>query len=408
MPPPSIKKMSSFISDKDEKKSCGKTVARIMFSHVGLFILVSVYTVVGAYLFISIEKPAEEMRYQKKRNVAMDINDATKYIISLLWYHNSLNHTKAEYHSLVMKNLVVFHEFVVAKSGDSAIKYDGNVNKWDWDWTLSKSLLFTVTSIAAIGYGHIAPKTFQGRVFTIFYNVIGIPLLLVFLANIGDFLANTCRYLYSRLCCRWCRIRRRISEQKKGKTVEKRSLWKDDVGFETFMPTNSVDVPIVVNLCIITVYLMLGGALFSWWENWNLLESVYFTFITLTTIGFGDYVPGNSFLDLSDGLMAAMKMLVTVLFCLFGMALLSMCINLMQEQLVAKSRWLAREIGLIEEEVDPMVKYKYKKSKRGTVPETQQDRDGNKRLSLMPAYEGESTTTKAGNFTNIQEELEDL
>lgn len=79
-----------------------------------------------------------------------------------------------------------------------------------------------------------------------------------------------------------------------------------------------MDVPIVVNLCIITVYLMLGGVLFSWWENWDLLESVYFTFITLTTIGFGDYVPGNSFLDLSDGLMAAMKMLVTVLFCLFG------------------------------------------------------------------------------------------
>lgn len=40
------------------------------------------------------------------------------------------------------------------------------------------------------------------------------------------------------------------------------------------------------------------------------------------------------------------------------MALLSMCINLMQEQLVAKSRWFAKEIGLIEEEVDPMVKYK--------------------------------------------------
>lgn len=50
-----------------------------------------------------------------------------------------------------MKNLVVFHEFVVTKSGDSDIKYDGNVNKWDWDWTLPKSLLFTVTSIAAIG-----------------------------------------------------------------------------------------------------------------------------------------------------------------------------------------------------------------------------------------------------------------
>ena len=38
--------------------------------------------------------------------------------------------------------------------------------------------------------------------------------------------------------------------------------------------------------------------------------------------------------------------MVMINLVLIGMALLSMCINLMQEQLVEKCRWLAQEIGL--------------------------------------------------------------
>lgn len=74
----------------------------------------------------------------------------------------------------------------------------------------------------------------------------------------------------------------------------------------------------MVNLLLIAAYLMLGGALFGWWEDWDMLTGCYFSFITLTTIGFGDLVPGNSFLELDDGFMAAIKMTVTVLYCIFG------------------------------------------------------------------------------------------
>ena len=40
----------------------------------------------------------------------------------------------------------------------------------------------------------------------------GIPLLLVFTAQIGDLMADAFRWLYSRICCRWCRVRRRDNE----------------------------------------------------------------------------------------------------------------------------------------------------------------------------------------------------
>jgi len=42
---------------------------------------------------------------------------------------------------------------------------------------------------------------------------------------------------------------------------------------------------------------MLGATIFSAWENWSFLEGAYFSFITLTTIGFGDFVPGDAVLN---------------------------------------------------------------------------------------------------------------
>jgi hypothetical protein len=62
--------------------------------------------------------------------------------------------------------------------------------------------------------------------------------------------------------------------------------------------------------CVLTVqvmvYLVLGCIVFIALPaiafvlietKWNYLDSVYFAFITLTTIGFGDYVAGNTFVD---------------------------------------------------------------------------------------------------------------
>ncbi|RXG54920.1 hypothetical protein Avbf_11650 [Armadillidium vulgare] len=62
--------------------------------------------------------------------------------------------------------------------------------------------------------------------------MIGIPLLLLFLANIGSFLAKSFRYIYSRLCCRWCRIRRVVSELRDSDKLKPRILWKDEIGAE--------------------------------------------------------------------------------------------------------------------------------------------------------------------------------
>lgn len=49
-------------------------------------------------------------------------------------------------------------------------------------------------------------------------------------------------------------------------------------------------VPILVVISIIIGYICLGAIMFSNTEGWSMSTSVYFCYITLSTIGFGDYV----------------------------------------------------------------------------------------------------------------------
>jgi len=77
-----------------------------------------------------------------------------------------------------------------------------------------------------------------------------------------------------------------------------------------------VYVPLYVSLLLIAGYITVGALMFGLWEkDWNLLIGSYFCFVTLSTIGFGDFVPGTS-LDAS----ASQGKLVLVTPC-------SACVN---------------------------------------------------------------------------------
>ncbi|CAB4062936.1 unnamed protein product [Lepeophtheirus salmonis] len=77
---------------------------------------------------------------------------------------------------------------------------------------------------------------------------------------------------------------------------------------------------------------------------------LFLFFVTLTTIGFGDMVPTKSFLHYKEGVYEAFKMIFTVLYCVFGMTLLSMCVNLMQEQVMDKINWAVNKIGMNDDD----------------------------------------------------------
>ena len=69
-----------------------------------------------------------------------------------------------------------------------------------------------------------------------------------------------------------------------------------------------------------------GALLYHTHEGWTLFDSIYYTFITLSTIGFGDFVAlqNNKALQFRPGYVAC-----SFIFLLLGLASLSSSINLL-------------------------------------------------------------------------------
>lgn len=75
-------------------------------------------------------------------------------------------------------------------------------------------------------------------------------------------------------------------------------------------------------LFILFLYMVMGAAIFTYTDKWDFWDSLYFVFISISTIGFGDLTPNSEW-----------SMIVLSIYLLFGLALTSMCINVIQEQL---------------------------------------------------------------------------
>lgn len=334
---------------KKKQKPLSSILCSILFSHVGLLFIVGLYAALGAIAFVEIERPNEMKDFDNKKEEAARVDETIEYISNLFWFYADKNWTDfKQYNETIFKDLKKMEDFIISAVQNH--NYDGTIDGWSDTWTFWSSLLLTMTIMSTIGYGHIAPATFWGKIFCIIYALIGCPLLLIFLAQIGDAMASSVTYIYSRLCCRCCRSVRNSSELPPNASKKhKRLLMDDEIGKEEYMPTDEIAVPITLTLVLLFGFMMLGAILFAFLEEWSASAAFYFTFISLSTIGFGDLYPERTIVNASGSFGAYFKMFICVLYILFGMAMLSMCVNLMQEQIVGKCQWMAKELGITKD-----------------------------------------------------------
>lgn len=94
------------------------------------------------------------------------------------------------------------------------------------------------------------------------------------------------------------------------------------------------NLPITLALFILILYIFSGAVVYYYWEQWDFFASFYFVFISMSTIGFGDYVPRHP-----------ICMIVSIIYLVFGLALMSMCINVVQAKLSDTFRQASAKLG---------------------------------------------------------------
>ncbi|XP_030015102.1 potassium channel subfamily K member 5b [Sphaeramia orbicularis] len=150
---------------------------------------------------------------------------------------------------------------IVSDAAGQGVTITGDKHRNTWDW--GNSVIFAASIVTTIGYGNVAPKTEGGRVFCILYGLCGIPLCLVWISELGSFFGDRAKRLSQVL------IHKGVSVKKVQFTCTALFL-----------------------LWGLIVHLVIPPFVFMSLEGWTYLEGIYFSFITLTTVGFGDYVAG--------------------------------------------------------------------------------------------------------------------
>ncbi|XP_025602510.1 TWiK family of potassium channels protein 18 isoform X2 [Athalia rosae] len=343
------------------------------FTHIFLFLVVFLYSVLGALIFITVEGPYEN---RQRRDMRKDRND-TLTVIKDLWYDPDVINNPDLWKGKATNHLIKYEArlYEVFKDGIKEQNEDGTEQRI---WTFWNAVFYCGTIYTTIGYGHISPRTLTGRAITIVYAIFGIPMFLIILADFGKlftrgikFLWAFVRRLYYTGSCRKVRRTAPVQEVMKGvqlvydfatfrrpsqmnpEDVEEIQRQKsqppavfnldgnipipDTPGtpaMSNFAIDDEFNLPISVAISILLGYIFVGATVYHIWENWGFFESFYFVFISMSTIGFGDFVPEHP-----------MYMMCSIVYLVFGLALTSMCINVVQTMLSDSFKQASQKIS---------------------------------------------------------------
>ncbi|XP_046383960.1 TWiK family of potassium channels protein 7-like [Ischnura elegans] len=348
----------------EKKKGAARWLKlRSAASHVGLLLALAAYTTVGGVVFRMLERPAEESRMQSGARVVWT---ARRRLLSALANHSSC--TQHPYHQQPSPSLhsqaapspapssappppstpaallhfpsiedeLLEYESALQVAADAGLPLGdaswarggagGEETLPPARWDYLQSVFFASTVLTTIGYGNIAPVTFWGRAFCVIFALIGIPLTLTVIADLGRLFASTVAEVGARV--------RRCAAVLAGAREGLASPTSSPASAPARLLRRAArSVSALAAVACLMAYLAMGAAIFTLWEQWTFFEGFYFCFVTMTTIGFGDLVPQEP-----------KYMLICTLYILVGLALTSTIIELMRRQ-YAKSWRRMKELS---------------------------------------------------------------
>ncbi|TKS70019.1 Potassium channel subfamily K member 2 [Collichthys lucidus] len=265
-----------------------------------IFLLVVLYLVMGAAVFRALEQP-----HESAQRLAI-----LSQKLEFLSRHSCVNQSQME--ELVKQAHTQWQE-----SNQYLKVPDGTLTNHSSLWDLSSAFFFAGTVITTIGFGNISPHTEGGRIFCIVYALLGIPLFGFLLAGVGDQLGT----IFGKGIAR----------------VEKMFMHWD---------ISQTKIRVISTLLFVLfgclLFVALPAAIFKHIEGWSALESLYFVVITLTTIGFGDFVAGGSEIDYLDYYKP-----VVWFWILVGLAYFAAILSMIGDWLRVISKRTKEEVGEI-------------------------------------------------------------
>ncbi|VDL76529.1 unnamed protein product [Nippostrongylus brasiliensis] len=225
-----------------------------------------------------------------------------------------------------------------ARRRDTRLRYIDDAVNNESQWSLMSAMYYSGTLFTTIGYGDIACTTTAGRILTVIYSCVGIPLMLITLNDCGKFLyrnINGCvKSLETfgtslgvfRICSRREHKLDQLDMLERAEAPPDVSSLASEIGslpsIRDIEDEEDEKVPrmsVKVALGITIGWIFFCSALFRLWEDWTYGESCYFMYISLSTIGLGDINVARR--DM---------MVLCFVFVIIGLSLVSMSINVVQ------------------------------------------------------------------------------
>ncbi|XP_042342196.1 potassium channel subfamily K member 6 [Plectropomus leopardus] len=219
------------------------SVSRSWLLLTGFILFYVIYLLFGALVFSSIERPVEDK------------------------LRHDMEALKQEFLNQSCVNSASLEHFLakVLKANKYGVSVLRNVS-FTSNWDLASSMFFANTLVTTVGYGHTTPLSDAGKAFSILYALIGVPFTMLVLT------ACVQRIMYPLVLAPISVLQRAGMEPRPATVV------------------HFVLLLVVVVLCFFVV----PAAVFSAVElSWTFLDGIYFCFISLCTIGLGDFVPGT-------------------------------------------------------------------------------------------------------------------
>ncbi|GMT32890.1 hypothetical protein PFISCL1PPCAC_24188, partial [Pristionchus fissidentatus] len=174
------------------------------------------------------------------------------------------------------------------------------------EWSFVTATLYGFGVVTTLGYNRIAPITYAGRLFCIVYGICGIPFTMIIIANVGQYLNQFAGD-----------SRRRIEEYRERRRRSRASLTGREI------EDSPIQIASLALLVVFLLYVALGALLLPALNGEiDFFNGLYYNFLCLTAIDFGQLVPSRvAFLP------------ITFLYVVLGLAITTIAIDIGSEYL---------------------------------------------------------------------------